>query len=182
MKNITLILLILLFLIGCKENTGQNNISEVVKSFVGKELVLPDSLEIFYPKNFEIDEYFMDYTVAVVAFIDGNCSKCAEDILKWGNFIKTHQMCEEVSFCFYVGADSYWSLENFMNKNKIPFPIFKDPQKKFIRQNNLHSNSMFHSFLLIDKKIVLIGNPMKYEKILDLYMQEMRKELECESY
>jgi len=175
MKQILLIIISLLLFTSCEYYKRKSNIENTIEKLYGKEVIVPDSLKLFYSDNYI--KKSRDFNIQIISCIDGNCSECARDLNLWKDFISQHEMSNEVNFNFYIYSNSYFDLEQYFNKKKFTFPFIKDSKSKFIKQNCLPADKAYHTFLTVNNKIVLLGNPMRNERLKEIYLKTINKEL-----
>ncbi len=139
--------------------------SEVINTWVGKKLYLPDTLIHSPKKNFHL---------TVSSFIDGNCGVCIDDLNKWKIFVNE---IKDVNYAFYVNALDYDGFLNYAKKEvDFPLPLINDVNNSFYEKNGLSSNKLFQTFLLDENdKVLIVGNPLYSEKLTKLYKQEIQK-------
>lgn len=110
-----------------------------------------------------------------VTFIDGSCRYCLEEFQQWKDLI-----CEDstrVDFIFYFYSESE-ELYNIYTKEYIDFPVVYDGNKKYLKDNGLDEGTIFTSFLLDhENKVLMVGNPIKNTKVLELYKSVIQNKL-----
>jgi hypothetical protein len=175
MKQMFFLLISFLLFASCDQYKRKRDIKNTIETLIGNNVILPDSLEFFYPDSYI--EKPRDFNVQIYSCIDGNCGVCTEDLKLWNEFIMQNEMANEVNFNFFVNAYSYSELEKFFNKKRFTFPFIKDSTSAMIRLSKLPERNIFHTFLAINNKIVIVGNPMRNEKLKELYLRTINKEL-----
>ncbi|WP_421917789.1 hypothetical protein [Marinifilum sp.] len=111
MKQIFLLLISFLLFVSCDGYKRKTDIKNAIEALVGNNVIIPDSLELFYPENYI--EKPRDFNIQVYSCINGNCGICLEDLKLWNDFIMQNEMANEVNFNFFVNAYSYSELEKF---------------------------------------------------------------------
>lgn len=175
-----LVFIILINSYSCNSKNKKNEISDVLEGLIGANVINVDSLESFTIKNSKWE--FYDYDIKIYSNLDGNCGQCIDDLYYWNEFILLHEFSNEVNFSFYIKTDNYSKIEKEFELKKYQFPFVKDYKGQFIVANHLPKEKMYHTFLAINNKIVLVGNPIRNEQLKDLYVRTINKELFGKEY
>lgn len=78
-------------------------------------------------------------------------------------------------------TDKATNLSLLRSRDDITIPIFPDIDGSFVVQNDLPSESIFHTFLLDSTNhIILIGDPIRNSKIKELYLRTICERLGIE--
>ncbi|NOU62034.1 hypothetical protein [Marinifilum caeruleilacunae] len=163
-------IIIALTSIACKK---QNTINETIHRMIDSQIKNVDSLSIYYPKHYVYKP--LDFDVKIYSIINGACNDCIMEFDEWSKFISQNEFSDEVNYYFHIHAAEYKELENLFDTKGYTFFFVKDPKMKFIKINNLPKDKMFHTFLVSDNKIILVGSPLKNGPIKDLYIKTINR-------
>lgn len=142
-----------------------------------KDLVLVQGINPFY-------NYKETKTKVIVWFSPEECSTCRLSSL--GTYKTLEEYCCDstdhvsVLFIFSPSEEKREVFKEVLDNSSREYPIFVDYNNSFGTKNDfLSKKGELHSFLLdSDNKIVLIGNPMLSNSMLELYkkkIDELRK-------
>lgn len=161
---IVIAILFLIIVLGCESNQRKQQLNAKLLEFHGKELKLP----MFSGKDAS--------KLKISSFINGECSACVNDLLKWKEWVAKDSM--NVDFVFYFYASDQTTMR-FIDSVfiKMDYPLIFDAEKEYLQYNKLlDENKMFQTFLLDqDNKVLIVGNPLHNEKLSELYHREIGK-------
>ena len=122
-------------------------------------------------KNKIFTDFNSEYKI--VTYIDSTeCTACDLQLEKWHLFINEIKsfVQKDISFVIYVHPDNEKSLKRILQWEDSPFPFIIDDNNTFVELNQIPEDFMFHTYLLDkENKIIVIGNPITFPKIKDLY-------------
>ena len=162
----------------CNRARIQNHY-ERIENFIGKEIILPDSIHLVDIIN-KVDGNFYLYdtisSIKVTTSIEGDCHVCVSQLKSWESFINSNKdYFDNVSFIFFVRAYDYSVFEYLVDELFFSYPVVYDKSEKYLLYNKLY-NSNYQTFLLNEKnEICLVGNPVKNTELAKLYIQEITK-------
>lgn len=150
---------------------------------INKEVILTDDLILVQGVN-PFYNYKDTKTKVVVWFSPEECSTCRLSGL--GAYKPLEEYCCDstdhvsVMFIFSPSEEKREVFKEVIEYTTREYPIFVDYNNSFGKKNDFISKKgELHSFLLdSDNKIVLAGNPMLSNSMLDLYkkkIEELRK-------
>lgn len=172
MKNLIICyILVSIMLISCSDS--QEKSKKEISRWIGKELHLKDSSYLYRIKKNPSYNSIKADRIKIVHYLNPmNCFNCLEDMKKWKNLMNEFDSCN-VSFIFYIHIHDWKHINRYFITWDIDLPVIIDKQNWFKTKNNLPENKFLHTFL-IDKSnsIVLIGDPLKNEKLKNLYIQK----------
>lgn len=123
-------------------------------------------------------EILMSKRYKIVAFINGHCSACIEDLKCWREFQdEIVQECGvQIPCVFYIGVDNFERVRAWVKNYKISDVVI-DSDSKFLKENNLEDkNPLLHCFLLgPENEPILIGSPLRNPKLSALYKTTILK-------
>jgi hypothetical protein len=187
MKRIITVVLILCLLYlfwGCNSKNKNNSTvpenKQIVEEWIGKKIILPDSLTVLFKDTlfpFYSSKFYKTNTIKILTPIDGGCHVCLHQLDKWNNLIKKAKKNEELDILFYITGTTVKHFKNeFYHKINIDYPLIIDTNLKLHKINNFPFQKKYQTFLLDRKKQVkVIGNPVFNSKIKDLYLNELKK-------
>lgn len=114
------------------------------------------------------DVFNKEYKILVCVNPHG-CSSCQLPLYGWKQLIDTLND-EKLAFIFVINVSDFSLFEKMEQTNKFSYPVFYDPDAKFVAQNAL-SKTKTVQVLLLDKhnKIIGIGDPVKSQSIYEYY-------------
>lgn len=162
--KITLFLLSVLLLVGCKRHNGVD--ADVIRKTT--VFVPDDSLLLLKPKRLKSDNMLNSYPdYRFLIYIDSvYCSSCELQRLgMWHSIIKKVREYDlDVNFLFIFNprANERFQLIESYYKNPINLDIYIDTAKILEKRNPILKNRIFHTVLLdVNNKIVKFGDPSK---------------------
>ena len=113
----------------------------------------------------------------LIVFVDSTeCSKCRID-----NFIRYESLFElsrttgsfEVLLLLSVRNSEYQNVVDHLVLSSQSYPVYIDTENNFRRGNPIiPDNSSMHSFSLdSDNRVILVGDPIYNESIMDLFQK-----------
>lgn len=119
------------------------------------------------------ENYPNDKFKILVSVGPNGCSECQLHLYAWKRMMDSlHYMHQKLDFIFVVYLNNYLNFELLEKQNKFYYPVFYDPHGLFFKQNNISIDKTVQVFLLNNKnEVLLIGDPLKNKKVLDLYMK-----------
>lgn len=165
-----IIWIISIIFISC--NTKEQEARQIVKQWLGKEIILPDSLKGSQQDSLWRNMLNKDFKI--LTFIDTNdCTECRLKLYEWKKHIQSiDSFHSNHSFIFIVHAKDYHLIETIKKKNKFNYPIIYDYKNKIGSINQFPPNPHFQTFLLDrNNKVILIGNPINNTQLWNLYKQ-----------
>ncbi len=172
--KLVVFLLPIYFLISCAE---KKNNEDLVKSWIGKEMVLPTFKSMERKTSSDVNPILKK--VKIVTFIDGSCSICIKSLKEWQLIMKEEQF-KELGYIFIISSYDHMVTFKKLNSNfiKLEYPYYYDAGDRLFLKNKIPDEQLFQTFLLDENnKVVLMGNPNTHEKIYSLYINEITKML-----
>ena len=75
-----------------------------------------------------------------------------------------------------MNSSDYKDFQYKLVSNSFNYPVIFDYDDKLNSINHLSKNIDYQTFLLDENnKIILVGNPIRRPKLLDLYLQQISK-------
>ncbi len=154
-------------------NCSDKEQRDIVTEWIGKELIIPDSLQ-FQIGDIPIEYDFNDADYKIVTYIDSTgCTGCKMRLKEWDNFISSLKCSSDtvrVNFVMIVSHVNTEYLNEILKQKNFLHPITIDNEGIFYKSNHLPENNKYQTFLLTgDNRIVAIGNPINNPKIKDVY-------------
>lgn len=171
---------LLIGLTSCKEKSHVEDIDFLMSKPV---YVNTDSMLLVLPIHNSSDENYIkqsnDFEYSLVAFTDSTvCNPCAAKVLyQWNNLIDTlnvrYRNKINTYFIFDPQNDQQQELIYAMEEGVTEFPVYIDTLHSFRKANtHIPASTLMHIFL-IDRNgnVLLVGSPLKSEKIRNLMFQ-----------
>lgn len=169
--------LIILILSSCCKYSKEQEIENLVKTWVGKEIKFPleSQLTSYEKKQVNYKNTSSDFKVLI--YIDSiGCSSCKLQLDEWTVFINQIDSLtnKSVPFMFFLHPKDMRELKTYIKLKKFKHPVFFDKDDKLNKINKFPSNVFFQTFLLDkDNKTVVIGNPIINPKVKELYLNKL---------
>lgn len=180
-RQILFFFLILILLIGCKENSYKKNI----KIYVDKTFIIPDTLTIKANNKLlnvkEINNLFSK-PIKIAIFIDGDCEFCFNQLQDWKSLIYSNEINSNyVSFLIYVHSYDYRAFDSYLADIKFEYPIIYDSKNIYFQNNQLTKGNVFNTVVLDRANtVVLVGNPITRPEFRNIFIKkivEMKNDL-----
>ena len=146
------------------------------KSLKGTEISFPKNMEKYKGKNAEVS----DKLYKLLIFRDSlGCTPCyIKSLDEWQGFlsaIKPNRL--DLVFVLSPKCDEYISVKSVLHSHKYEWTVYIDKINAFWKANPQIPEDEIYHCMLLDKqnKVVIIGNPMKNEKIAKMIIQEVNK-------
>ncbi|WP_449188455.1 DUF1573 domain-containing protein [Tannerella forsythia] len=167
-------LLFILILSSCRENNQKKEITEIIKSWQGKEIIFPEGL-IFTKYGKDTIEYNIpvsDYKI--IMYVDSvGCTECKLLLNRWKKFIhEVNLMTDDtVPILFFFYPKDLREISFILQQDSIDIPVCIDKENKINQINHFPHQQDFQCFLL-DKqnRVIYIGNPIRNEQIKKMYL------------
>ena len=167
-----------------KNQETKKNIKEKIEKITGKTVkIKPDSTFILHRnKTHSLSDYNLDNgNPKIVSRIYGDCHVCTHALQKWekSKIIRKYDTLG-VKTLFYIFSDSYKYFKKQMYpKITLSHPLIIDTTNAFLRDNSFIGAKKKYRTLLLDSnnKVILVGNPVRNEKLMKLYKKEINKRL-----
>jgi hypothetical protein len=125
---------------------------------------------------------FMSGRAKMVVWYDSaRCASCAiSKMYLWADILTYAAQIERkfgVVFLFTPKPDDLHAVRIALMSYKIDYPVFLADQTEFVKLNAcLPQDDRMHTFLLdADNKVLLVGNPLRNDKLWKLYEATIRK-------
>lgn len=148
------------------------------KQWLGKEIILPDTLKTIY-KGVILktnDFSLVESKYKIVTRIWGNCHVCVDELNNWKPFLDSCLINHEISFLCYINVYNF-EFENFLEYMypaiKLDYPLFIDFDNIFINTNQIFIDDQDLHTMLLDSmnRVVIIGSPIKSKEMKQLYLK-----------
>lgn len=168
--NIMFVLLCLISFSACQYRK-EKEIKQFIASWNGKEIILPTSWQDVQDSIWEsaIHKQFK-----ILTYVDTNgCTECQLKLYDWERLHKKLDSLNKNATILYIVHNKHPQyIESIKKRNNVTFPFFIDEENKIGKINQLSSKLLYKTFLLDStNKIILFGNPIQNEQILNLYIQ-----------
>lgn len=186
MKNVNKYLiasLVLILLFSC-QNKKSKEIESVLKEMQGKVIDFPSTLRSVYMDKDTLCPAIFEKENKIVVYVDSmGCSECNMKIQEWIDIFKcTRDSLPNLSIIYIVSPKKGQSqkITSIFRKYEIDYPFFIDSLNQFGNLNKMPKERKYHTFL-IDRhnRIVLVGSPIRSDKIWQLYKDYVRKQIDA---
>ena len=165
-------------IIGCTENKikYEKEIEDVVKSLIGKNILIPDSLlpELPESEKLTLNKRNKPKIISVIA---GNCGNCIKDLKKWEPYLKEMELMGYSNNLIFIveDIDALFFKKYYGNEVQSGLNLYFDKNQTFSKLNNLPHIKMLKTFMLdSNNEIILIGNPVHDRNLWNLYLKGLR--------
>ncbi|MDR1122328.1 MAG: hypothetical protein LBM08_15640 [Dysgonamonadaceae bacterium] len=159
-----------LLFISCTNTNRVNSYLIDVEKWLGKTIIIPDSLSVYHEDDFFCysNNYIDTTKYHIISSIDGTCHQCMEAFELWQDII--NEFSNDVQFIFIVKTHAPKQLLFIMERLHFHYPVIIDQKGAFEYLNQIDEIS---NTVLTDSNlnIVLVGNPIFNKKIKDLYLK-----------
>ena len=156
-------------------NQSKRHIEGQLREFIGTEIIIPESLFLFNNENNPINR---DAKYKIVSYIDSlSCTSCYlnNSTMVWADLLNSFKNQDFSLFMIFYTQDIEGIRRLFESYN-LDVPFFIDFYGEFKDSNKIPIETMFHTFLLRDNTVILVGDPSNNPKLLRLYEQEIIKQ------
>ena len=153
-------------------NSYKQEIKQVVKYWLNKEIIFSDSLSMkIYGKD-TLDYSLLKHKYKIINYIDTNgCNECQLKFYEWKQLQKQiDSLHEDIGIIYIVFAKFYTPVKISQKLNQFNVPILYDSLGIMDRKNNFNLYPKYKTFLLDSTNHVIgIGNPIENPQIWELY-------------
>ncbi len=105
-------------------------------------------------------------------YVDSSgCTPCKMNLYQWKQVMSEYKnYFDSLAFVFIIHSENPKKIDIICEQNQFDYPVFYDRFGKMGKLNDLPHDVALQTFLLDEEnKIKLIGNPLLYPKLMDLY-------------
>ncbi len=167
-------LLVLLF--SC--NSGKREIAALVKTWQGKEIILPDTLSFKVQGRDTVCPHLSYARYKILNYIDtSGCTSCRTRFYDWNLMQKqTDSLNLNVAYFFIAWVKEYEELEILQQINRCTIPCLYDNTGELSRLNQFPPYPRMQTFLLDSlNRVILIGSPIENQKLRELYLKKIHE-------
>lgn len=138
----------------------------------GQEVQFKNLISLNVPTNINIDSLLAHAKHKVVIYVDSSdCEDCkiSQALIIRGYDWELRQKQKAVPFIYIFNTQDIFSLQNYLAISGFRQYFFVDIEHTFLSDNRIPSDVRFHTFLLEDNKIKVIGNPSNSVMIRNQY-------------
>ena len=162
----------------CKEMV----LSKQMKEFMGKTIVMPDSLLVIEGDDIAMKECNKLSHPTLIVYVDENsCTSC-----KIGHLIEYSLLFEksegnqsfDIMIIFSPKAADYNKVKKELMLCGFKYPLYLDSSGLFIglNENIIPKDPRFHAFLLNMENIpIFVGDPTQSGKLWEIFLQALEK-------
>jgi len=167
----------------CAENNNEQKkrLAEELRKFQETAITLPDNLLAkHYGEQISSDKSLLDRPFKLVIYVNKDgCQDCKLHSLLPSTymFMLENEHRENFGVIIILNTSDIESTDDTLAKFRFRRTVFYDLDGSFEFLNpHLPANELFHAFLLNEEnRVVLVGNPVRNEKLTKLYLAELNK-------
>ncbi|MCB9335842.1 MAG: hypothetical protein H6586_06815 [Flavobacteriales bacterium] len=155
--------------------TTKQNVDDLpdVHQKLGDSLLFPDNIFSILDKELSLAEYHKNNPneYKVITFLPATCLACM-NAEAWQNYINETKLDSKATLIFITSGEREPMIDFFIyDQAKAQFHVFYDEKNQFYTQNKLSADKRFHTFLLKNDKIILVGSPIVDDGIAKKYQE-----------
>ena len=159
-------------------NDDKAMIKNEISFFLGKEIIIPNSLIAFNTSKSNKDEIFNKEFI-IYSYVDSiDCSECKiKQVLPWMDYLQKYTD-NMLSFVLIFNTNDIEELQYNIKLNGFNLPYFVDIDNKFKEKNpSMPTISVLKTFLTHNNKVVLIGNPNISKRLDGIYQETIHSKI-----
>jgi len=151
---------------------------KIISEWSLKEIIFPKKITYKSLSQVIIGNNILNHQYKILVFVDSvGCTSCQLGLIEWKAFI---DHCErnfyDLGFLFVVQSRNYSEFTEKLKLNRFTYPIIYDSKDEFNRLNQFPKENKYRTFLLNENnQVILIGSPIKNEKIWKLYIEIIQR-------
>lgn len=150
--------------------SNRNPMEQVALKWQGKTIEFPSSWKLQHSKY------------RIVSYVDTTgCTNCKLHLFDWNVFkqeLDSLTSASTVSFLFVVHPDNRERIKYLLKQNNFGLPVYLDTNHVVNGANRFPADHKLQTFLLdSNNRVILIGNPVVYPKIKELYRKVITGDL-----
>lgn len=182
MKNVSIVVFAIYLLFGCNVNNKPSKVAATLEGMIGEEVILPLDSFLCYQGLKEketVNRHLSEYKLVVYMDLI-SCMSCGlKTMHEWDVYVELSDSLEGVFDILFIVSPKHNELGLVKIKvlsENFKYPVFIDDKNIFSKINPcIPSEEQFHVFLLDkDNRIILVGNPLKSNKIHNLLIKSMK--------
>lgn len=184
MKKVCLFFFIIIFIAlpSCHKSV-KKQMKDLVSEWMNKDVLIPqDAVFISLFDTINVD--YNKYQLKIITYTDANgCIGCQLRLNEWNKFNKEiFSYTKDQLLVLKIIAPNRASEAFFELKSaNYEYPVWIDLDDKFNKSNQLPEDKAFRCFLLDEKnRVLLIGDPISYPNIKELYIRTICERLGIE--
>lgn len=167
---------IVVLLLSCDKR--KRYIHNTIQELYNKEFFFSDSLVARVNGKDTLLTNIFEGKYKILNYIDTTgCTECRLKLYDWKLLKQRADSLDlNVNFIFIYWVNSLKKLEYFQRINGFNYPYLYDKYGIFKDENKLPKLAELHTFLLdSNNRVILVGSPIKNEKMWKLYVEQLRK-------
>jgi len=159
-------------------SSPESKAKSVIENWMAREVIIPHNIIFKSITTDTISKYIFNHSYKILVYVDSvGCTGCRLGLVDWKAFIdRCQSKGYDVGFLFVIQSSDYTKFEQKLEIEKFTYPVIYDLTDKFNSLNKFPEDDKFRTFLLDkDNKVVLIGSPIRSEKIWKLYIDVLSK-------
>lgn len=163
-------ILLFLFLSACKNNPSE----DFVEQKINQDFIISDTLYPLCDTMGIVSIDMFDKPIKIVHFFDGDCGYCIYNLENWESYMNSLSYIQDIDYIFFTQTESRRYLQAIIQEkfNHIG-TVFYIRKNEFLKTNNIPDNPQLCTYLIIDKKIKAVGDPVNNPEIKILYEEQI---------
>lgn len=176
------IMLLVLFLSlgGCSGGSSKDNITNLLKEWVGKTILYPSNCYFTVYGKDTVKHSMWDAQYKIVNYVDSmGCLSCKLNLSKWKVFIVELDSIYtgKTTTALFLSSKRRKEILHLLKRENFDYPICIDEADSFNKLNHFPTEPAYQTFLLDeDDKVLAIGNPINNPKVKELYLKIIQGE------
>lgn len=178
-KSFLIVFMILLIITSCN-NKDQKKIENIVKKSIGRNIILPTTLNLYQPFVEEVKDSLstVESSYKVYARVDVSCGSCLSKIKLWNDLLLELDAFD-ISLIMICESEDHFELFKYLCETEkikpTSYPFFLDDKNDFLKKNKFLKNHKQLETVLVNhnNEIIVVGDATKNKKMKELYLKVM---------
>ena len=171
-RSIVMIGLGVLLFCACHGNKRPQT-ENVLSQFMGREIQFNGLIPFNLPEGVTLSSLLENYSNIIVFYVDSSsCEDCgmynALNFKRYELDLKQKQR-DDIQFIYIFNTQDIGALQKRLHDFGFNRHYFVDFENTFLSNNQIPRDKRFHTFLLKDNKVRIVGNPLLNKKVKNLY-------------
>jgi hypothetical protein len=164
----------------CKKQQQKQEIEYVVDKWLKRKINFPENYQcnILGKDTTHLQcADLLDSEFKILLYIDSTgCTDCKLQLMEWNDLINEFNYLNnnKISFLLFIHPKDISEIQMILQRNNFLYPVFIDVKNEINSMNKFEKNPDYRCFLLDrDNRVIIIGNPVKYTSIIELYKKQL---------
>ena len=172
LRNFVIIDLGLLLLCACNWSMRSHK-EDAISRLMGSEIRFERLLSFNLSEGMSLSSLLEKSNNSIVIYVDSSsCEDCSISYalnIRGYEFELKQKHREDIQFIYIFNTQDIGALQKRLHDFGFYRHYFVDFENTFLSNNQIPKDKRFHTFLLKDKKVRIIGNPSTNQKIRNLF-------------